>query len=285
MKPPVTMNRRGFTLIELLVVIAIIAILAAILFPVFAKVREKARAIACLSNEKQMGLAYMQYIQDYDETYIFGSGSGSGWAGRLYPYVKSTAVYVCPDDNQARPGWMTYKVSYAQNTNIAATLPFWVWTNNNGVFGNTGTATSASLISPSNTILIYESPGQLGPNAPYPEPLSSLSTSNFCCMNGVYPGFTTTEGNSASGNGLNYPWQTPVVADRHGNYSVSGTTLNGFANFILADGHAKFMRACPENAGKGGAVSTGGMPGLNVPTCVGPDKLSGTGFAATFCTQ
>ena len=62
-------QRRGFTLIELLVVIAIIAILAAILFPVFAKAREKARQITCTSNEKQLGLAFLQYVQDYDETY------------------------------------------------------------------------------------------------------------------------------------------------------------------------------------------------------------------------
>jgi len=60
-------TKRGFTLIELLVVIAIIAILAAILFPVFAKVREKARQTSCLSNEKQLGLAITQYVQDYDE--------------------------------------------------------------------------------------------------------------------------------------------------------------------------------------------------------------------------
>jgi prepilin-type N-terminal cleavage/methylation domain-containing protein len=62
------MKRNGFTLIELLVVIAIIAILAAILFPVFAKVREKARQASCASNEKQLGLAFVQYIQDYDES-------------------------------------------------------------------------------------------------------------------------------------------------------------------------------------------------------------------------
>ena len=62
-------KRNAFTLIELLVVIAIIAILAAILFPVFAQAREKARAISCLSNMKQLGLAFMGYVQDYDETY------------------------------------------------------------------------------------------------------------------------------------------------------------------------------------------------------------------------
>src|ERR1700742_3390756 len=106
-------NHSAFTLIELLVVIAIIAILSAILFPVFAKVREKARQTACLSNEKQLGLAYMQYVQDYDETYVFSQlfgGPGCGWAGHLYPYVKSAAVYTCPDDNGAREPWAPKKI-------------------------------------------------------------------------------------------------------------------------------------------------------------------------------
>ena len=78
-------RRTGFTLIELLVVIAIIAILAAILFPVFAKVREKARQTACLSNMKQLGLAFVQYSQDYDEMNPDGVSwyypGGNGWAG------------------------------------------------------------------------------------------------------------------------------------------------------------------------------------------------------------
>ena len=76
-------KRAGFTLIELLVVIAIIAILAAILFPVFAKAREKARQIACASNMKQIGLGIIQYTQDNDETFPSGVWSGSGWAGAI----------------------------------------------------------------------------------------------------------------------------------------------------------------------------------------------------------
>ena len=87
-------KQKGFTLIELLVVIAIIAILAAILFPVFAKVREKARQTSCLSNEKQIGLAFMQYSEDYDEKIPLSRG----WASFTYPYIKSIAVYKCPDD-------------------------------------------------------------------------------------------------------------------------------------------------------------------------------------------
>jgi prepilin-type N-terminal cleavage/methylation domain-containing protein/prepilin-type processing-associated H-X9-DG protein len=97
-------NRAAFTLIELLVVIAIIAILAAILFPVFARARENARRSSCSSNLKQLGLGILQYTQDYDETYSPGIGpSGSqwwqtGWARNIEPYLKSVAVYRCPSD-------------------------------------------------------------------------------------------------------------------------------------------------------------------------------------------
>jgi prepilin-type N-terminal cleavage/methylation domain-containing protein/prepilin-type processing-associated H-X9-DG protein len=95
-------TRRGFTLIELLVVIAIIAILAAILFPVFAQAREKARAISCLSNVKQSGLALYMYVQDYDET-TPKLGSGTEWWSQLYPYVKNTGVFLCPDRTDGGP--------------------------------------------------------------------------------------------------------------------------------------------------------------------------------------
>lgn len=85
------MNRKGFTLIELLVVIAIIAILAAILFPVFAQAREKARAISCESNQRQIGLAFMQYVQDYDETYPVANypDNTHEWSLVINPYMKN----------------------------------------------------------------------------------------------------------------------------------------------------------------------------------------------------
>ena len=104
------MRRRAFTLIELLVVIAIIAILAAILFPVFAKAREKARTSSCQSNLKQIGVAILQYGQDYDETMvntaIAGDVAVAGlpnaqwvvWDEAVQPYMKSIQVFACPSD-------------------------------------------------------------------------------------------------------------------------------------------------------------------------------------------
>ncbi|MDR3707430.1 MAG: DUF1559 domain-containing protein [Capsulimonadaceae bacterium] len=111
----------AFTLIELLVVIAIIAILAAILFPVFATAREKARQASCSSNEKQMGLALMQYTQDYDETfpmnYWNSTSTPNAWVPTanyvptaLYPYIKSTAVWLCPSQ-PAPENWPEHVVS------------------------------------------------------------------------------------------------------------------------------------------------------------------------------
>ncbi len=105
---------RGFTLIELLVVIAIIAILAAILFPVFARAREKARQTSCLSNVKQLTLGALMYVQDYDEC-LFGHIQGTrntfyppvepflNWSQQVHPYVKNAQIFTCPSNPTA--GW------------------------------------------------------------------------------------------------------------------------------------------------------------------------------------
>jgi len=129
------MSRKGFTLIELLVVIAIIAILAAILFPVFAKAREKARQSSCASNLKQLGTAFMSYEQDYDETvpgntyqlpanttitnFVDKCGTKiQFWPQYLEPYVKSSGIYVCPSGTSAGCPVPGTTRSYALNVTL-----------------------------------------------------------------------------------------------------------------------------------------------------------------------
>jgi len=113
----------GFTLIELLVVIAIIAILAAILFPVFARAREKARQSSCLSNVKQLTLGFMMYAQDYDEyirtAYLPGPDSRYwSWMSGIDPYVKNDQIFACPSESWS-VGWAykspTPRLSYGFN--------------------------------------------------------------------------------------------------------------------------------------------------------------------------
>ncbi len=143
--------RKGFTLIELLVVIAIIAILAAILFPVFAKAREKARQTSCASNLKQLGLGFAAYVQDYDEQYPNGNtgassqGDACGWPAQIYNEIKSTGVYKCPDDSTGTTvtGGVTYvPISYGLNSNM------------------TGTALAA-MVSPARTVTLFEVSAEL----------------------------------------------------------------------------------------------------------------------------
>ncbi|BDI29487.1 hypothetical protein CCAX7_15380 [Capsulimonas corticalis] len=173
-----TISVQGFTLIELLVVIAIIAILAAILFPVFAKAREKARQISCISNLKQIGLGLAQYSQDFDETLPYAridgiAGGPAPWQAAIYSYVKSTQVFKCPDNpanvtinntpNTDR-GYPAIPVSYVcvggSDINGAASffggpvvMPYFV----PGVPGlDPAPAAIAQLVSPATTIAVGE---------------------------------------------------------------------------------------------------------------------------------
>jgi len=120
-------RRSGFTLIELLVVIAIIAILAAILFPVFAKAREKARQTSCLSNLKQLCLATLMYCQDYDSKMVRPDEDATlsrTWAVKLMPYVKNNGIFTCASDGHspngpANPDGVKYLCSFGYN--------YWMW--------------------------------------------------------------------------------------------------------------------------------------------------------------
>jgi prepilin-type N-terminal cleavage/methylation domain-containing protein/prepilin-type processing-associated H-X9-DG protein len=159
-------RNRGFTLIELLVVIAIIAILAAILFPVFAQAREKARQTACLSALKQYGLALNMYAQDYEETYPFLNVGTTGaqdkiiWSRLLFPYIKNKAVWQCPSQNNP-----AYQTSSNDET-AAGQIRFWDYGTgfgaNGRVFRNWGPPawgagpTMASLNYPAETFSIID---------------------------------------------------------------------------------------------------------------------------------
>jgi prepilin-type N-terminal cleavage/methylation domain-containing protein/prepilin-type processing-associated H-X9-DG protein len=200
-------NRAGFTLIELLVVIAIIAILAAILFPVFAKAREKARQISCLSNMKQLGLGFMQYIQDNDETWP-GVASGDdvrgGWASQIYPYVKSTNVYKCPDESGIVAG-VPNTVAYVMNYEIYFDDGLAFRDNANGL-------NLAAMVTPASTLVLYE--GQNG--AAY-------------TLDNKDPSVMANHAGWANGN-------SGEISDRHDNTSTR------MSNFTFADGHAKYIK-------------------------------------------
>lgn len=113
---------QGFTLIELLVVVAIIILLAAILFPVFARARENARRAGCLSNLKQLGLGIMMYSQDYDETYPYTYRGDHRWVNDILPYVKNKQVFRCPS-GETLAGWdgpntLHYYTRYGMNNDF-----------------------------------------------------------------------------------------------------------------------------------------------------------------------
>ncbi len=247
-------GRSAFTLIELLVVIAIIAILAAILFPVFARARENARRSSCQSNMKQIGLGLLQYTQDYDEKFPQGqdtSKRGRGWAGAALPYIKSAQIFVCPSDTKtpnANP-----QISYAFNT--AITFPI------NG----------------------YNSPSIAAFNA------TSLTVMCFEATNVTWDPKTDAEITySPAGDGYNGDivsgarYATGYMADKGGgtsNYDDPKGRHLETSNWLFVDGHVKSMRGDKISAGLAAPTSTTAASGGG-----GPYNAAGTdvpGYAGT----
>lgn len=230
--------KKGFTLIELLVVIAIIAILAAILFPVFARARENARRSSCQSNLKQIGVAFMQYTQDYDERYPGASGYyiryGTidvpvTWDLTMQPYIKSYQIVTCPSDSQTPsvdiPTLATIKRSYAY-ANYLRSLPG--GGSAGGGFGNPG-RNIASIPAVASTILLGEIIGKTANGSNVLQADSYSRFSNFSHVQQL-----------ASEAGLNFSDGTPGTA-----YNVpSGTGGRhlGTNNFLYADGHVKSLK-------------------------------------------
>ena len=168
------MNRRGFTLIELLVVIAIIAIIAAILFPVFAKVRENARRASCQSNLKQIGMAITQYTQDSDETLptrrlgITDRTEYESWRAMVFPFVKSAGVFRCPSNpkngatdfnvnlpNSAEPPALTASYAAARYDGAGLSGPHGAFVDDPAT-GNSVPVALAGLQTPSSTLMVVE---------------------------------------------------------------------------------------------------------------------------------
>ena len=248
-KEKINSGRSAFTLIELLVVIAIIAILASILFPVFARARENARRSSCQSNLKQIGLGILQYTQDYDEKYPFGNNVSwwqGTWARNTEPYLKSVQVLRCPSDGgptfDSTRDWAGPRLSYSANGYIT-----WDGTKNvlSGVIGRAETwvdpnTTSLSDVThPSETVMMTESAGVRPDDSLILPPLYEWG-----------PGSTITGGTSGPDNIPN-----PTRAATTNAYDPAGpngaVTAIHFdqANFLFTDGHVKSLRPVTTNPG------------------------------------
>ena len=208
------MKHRAFTLIELLVVIAIIAILAAILFPVFAKAREKAKQTSCLNNEKQIGLAVLQYMQDYDDQ--SPSQHYNAYQVLIDPYVKNLQVFACPNNPTSNYTVRYYHID-GTGTGVARGNGYVA---NNDFFGGGWDGTSGYNWKRTRNMSDFKAVSTL--------PMIADNDGN---QSGVFPAAYPTHV---------YPW--PKSAN--GALRV-GLEHNDTANIAYADGHAKAATRSP----------------------------------------
>lgn len=227
-------RRPGFTLIELLVVIAIIAILAAILFPVFAQAREKARTISCNSNARELGLAIRMYVQDYDERFPFGGwrpnfGAGEvgtwDWQNSTAPYIKNKGIYNCPSttDEDEVPGnpqswnWNRNPVSYLYNNQLGR---------------NRVPLKDAAVLEPATCWMVLDGHSDWGCTNNVcvgvdwmgrPNTIWLMEDTTFGANGDLVTGWLSWQG---------FTWGLP----RH----------NGGANVCYTDGHTKYIKTTPQ---------------------------------------
>ncbi len=287
--------RYAFTLIELLVVIAIISLLAAILFPVYASVREKARQTVCASNVRQLGLGFMQYEQDYDESFPSTPNWGTGWASEIFSYVKSKAIYACPDDAAPLPALIPnttvpvsatgVPISYATNSLVTAPISISI--------GNSLASVPvrpSDLSAPSSTVLLYEAGCQMTGDG------SAITTGRgLWDPDNADPSLTTTipyaardyQDDSISSYGDHAPSESPIATARHARGSLAAPLNNPGADpaftagsnvYAFADGHVKFLAWA--TVSNGDNTSPGGRF-----SCVSPTAMAGTSYSATFCPK
>jgi len=279
----------GFTLIELLVVIAIIAILAAILFPVFARARENARRASCQSNLKQIGLAFAQYTQDYDESYFVSSPyqagcNGYGWAGAIMPYAKNIQVYRCPSDSFTQTGTSTYfghtdpltTVSYAYNRNVSLTPAL------------------SDQVAPAMTVLEFECRSVAVLTNPNAQNLGDAEWGGGCGGNEA-----STAGNGGDGAPNTAGTGNDGWIQRGGfarnimymgnplriNNNPAGNDFTGrhlsTSNFLYLDGHVKALASQSVSPGNNATASTMAQDTPSCCTAAG----TGTPVGATFSTK
>lgn len=243
---------QGFTLIELLVVMAIIALLAAILFPVFGRARENARRSSCTSNLKQLGLGIMQYAQDFDEKYPMGMQAGwaNSWAVTVQPYAKSYEVFRCPNESNLAPltgwSWTGQSISYAANMYSNGCTTLW------GVMGTKGSScldfpsrSVGDVGRPSETILLAErhntevvKNGGVGNMTGY-----SIGLSGQSWLGGI----TYTQ----IPNGT-LPASNPYPTGPNGAVTAAHFEM---ANFLFTDGHVKSMRPSATDPDPGNLIN------------------------------